>query len=337
MAEQIKWIRISPEVVDYYGFNLDFERMPREVAASVSDGVSSLARVPAGGRIRFCTDSDLISIRAMISASREIGFDLYEIVNGCEICRAGFRRPESFICDGSFEATLNVGAAGKMRSFTLNFPYNGRVGSFELGINAGASLARGDAYVNRLPVVFYGSSITQGAWATRPGMTYEAMISQRYNLNYMNLGFAGKARGEREIAEYMASLEMCAFVCDYDHNSYTEEHHEKTHLPLYKTIRAKHPDIPYIIITRPDYASNPTQNQRLADIIHKTYDYALANGDRNVYYIEGKTIFAGDYYHNCTKDGCHPNDLGFYRMATVIGPVVAASLGIESHLHDMGI
>ena len=156
------------------------------------------------------------------------------------------------------------------------------------------------------------------------------MISQRYNLNYINLGFAGSARGEEEMVEYMAGLSMLAFICDYDHNAYGLELLSSTHLPMYKTIRQAHSDIPYIIITRPDYFNNPEDNDKRNEIMYNTYSYAVNNGDKKVYYIDGKTLYDGDYYHNCTKDFAHPNDLGFYRMATVIGPVIAKVLGINS-------
>ncbi len=93
--------------------------------------------------------------------------------------------------------------------------------------------------------------------------------------------------------------------------------------------------IPYIIITRPDYWTEPGNNEKRNKIIYDTYKYAERNGDSRVYFIDGKTLFGGEYYRNCTKDGCHPNDLGAYRMAQKIGPVVAKSIGIEKKLlHD---
>ena len=88
-----------------------------------------------------------------------------------------------------------------------------------------------------MPVVFYGSSITHGAAAGRPGNTYENFISQKYNLDYVNLGFAGQAKGEVNMAEYIAGLRMCAFVCDYDHNAPDADYLEKTHYRFYEIIR----------------------------------------------------------------------------------------------------
>ncbi len=323
----LRWIKVTPETFDLYNVNEQFERLPRDVASATSSTVAAMAKSPAGGRIRFKTDSANIDLRAMMKGTKKgVGFDLYRIENGMEIAVSGYRRPECFILDGLFEAEKSVGNAGVMRSFTLNFPYIGQIESLEIGLDEDARLERGDRYRNEKPVIFYGSSITQGAWASRPGLAYEPMISQRWNLNYINFGFSGGARGEKAIADYMASLDMSAFVLDYDHNAPSAEHLEATHLPLFRTIRAVHPDIPILIVTKPDFFSSPRGNQQRADVIRRTYEYAAAQGDEKVWFIDGKTLFAGDYLHNCTLDGCHPNDIGFYRMASVIGPVLARAL-----------
>lgn len=223
----------------------------------------------------------------------------------------------------------------KMLNYTLNFPYAAKMSSFEIGIDDDAVLSVGVPYSNEKPVVFYGSSITHGAWASRPGNTYESLISQKYNMNYLNLGFSGSAKGEKEIVDYMAGLEMCTFVSDYDHNAYDFNLIKNTHLPMYKTIREAHPNIPYIIITRPNYFADPANNEKRNAVFKATYDYAVANGDKNIWYIDGKTLFDGEYYHNCTRDGCHPNDIGFYRMANVIGNMLAKVLYLNCYKHDL--
>ena len=138
----------------------------------------------------------------------------------------------------------------------------------------------------------------------------------------------GAAKGEKAMAEYIAGLDMCAFVMDYDHNAYEEGQLEATHLPFYKLVREKHPHIPVIFVTRPDYNTNISDNEKRAQTVYRTYSYAKSR-DENVYFIHGKSLFSGDYYHNCTYEGCHPNDLGMYRMATVIGNTVAKALGLE--------
>lgn len=332
----MKWYDISEEAFDVYGMNRRFERLPEAIAKTVNDGVAIGYNIPAGGRLRFSTNSKMMAIKAVVTEHRNVGFDLYHMVDGHEIFSVGFRNVAYFICNGEFEAVNTVSDGEKIESYTLNFPYAAKFTSFQLGLDDDAVLLPGEAYVNEKPVVFYGSSITHGAWASRPGLTYEAMISQKYNLNYTNLGFSGAARGEPEIARYIAGLDMCAFVCDYDYNASGCEMLEDTHLSFYRIVREKHPDIPYIIITKPDFFADSEESGRRAEVIARTYEYAVRSGDKNVRLIEGKHLFDGEFYHNCCKDGVHPNDIGFYRMQQVIGPVLAETLGLECQTpHDI--
>ena len=211
---------------------------------------------------------------------------------------------------------------GKVTSYTLNFPTFTSIRKLEIGIEIDSSIAPGESYRNELPVVYYGSSITHGAAAGRPGNTYESFISQKYNLHYINLGFSGSARGEQTMAEYISELPMSVFVCDYDHNAPNVEHLQETHFAFYETIRNKQPNIPYIMISRPTFFMNPEVNGRRRDVIYNSYRKALELGDQRVFFIDGETLFQGEFMESCTSDGVHPNDLGFFRMAQKIGPIV---------------
>jgi len=304
----------------------DYSRIPPEIACTVSPGVAAQSRFCAGGRIRFTSNTKSIALRLDIDVMEvEIGFDIYRFENGSEKYVGTFRRGESFLMQGQFETDPVALGDGISACYTVNFPPYASVRSIEFGIDESASFSVGEKYINSEPIVIYGSSITHGAYASRAGMTYPAQISQKYNVDFLNFGFGGNAKGEQEMYDFLASLEMSVFVSDLDHNLYDPGQLEARHLPLYTTVREKHPDVPYIIVTRPDYHKNPKRYQARVDVIRKTYDYALSRGDKNVYLIEGRTLY-GDDFHNCTKDGTHPNDLGFYRMASVIGPVVAKAL-----------
>lgn len=166
------------------------------------------------------------------------------------------------------------------------------------------------------------------AAASRPGNTYESFISQAYNLDYRNLGFAGSAKGEQTMAEFIAGLPMCVCVCDYDHNAPTLEHYKATHYAFYETIRKHQPDVPYIVLSRPTYFMDPVVGEQRKQVTLESYERARANGDQNVYFIDGSTLYEGDFYESCTTDGWHPNDLGFFRIAQKLGPVIAKVMGI---------
>ena len=127
--------------------------------------------------------------------------------------------------------------------------------------------------------------------------------------------------GSIELSEYIAGLDMSVFVYDYDHNAPTKEHLAETHYPFYKTVREKNPTLPIICINAHNARPSRLHDERRL-IILDTYNRARAEGDENVYFIDGDLLFPEDIIANCTVDGCHPNDLGFYFMAKSIAPLI---------------
>ena len=130
------------------------------------------------------------------------------------------------------------------------------------------------------------------------------------------------------MAEYSATLDMSLFVLDYDHNTHDQSHLEATHYPFYEAIRACQPELPILMVSRPDIPQRNAQVPLRRAAIRHSYERAIAAGDRHVYHIDGGTLYSGDEWWDCTVDGLHPNDLGFRRMADVIGDKIAEILGI---------
>ena len=295
-----------------------FRRMPRETARSVSPGVYALHANTAGGRIRFKTDSPYVA-RSVVMANvgkmphfalcGSAGFDLY--------CDGKYFKsfiPPFDITDG-YEGIIELGSCA-MREITVNMPLYSDVCEMYVGLAEGSQILAPTPYRTEKPVVFYGSSVTQGGCASRPGTCYQGFLSRALDCNYVNLGFSGSAYGEDAMADYIASLDMSAFVYDYDYNAPSIEHLEATHERMFKKIREANPSLPIIIITMPKSELNKTELLRF-EIIKRTYENALGAGDENVYFIDGRTLLSlapGD----CTVDSTHPTDLGFCSMASVI-------------------
>ena len=301
-----------------------FRRIPKEVAEATSKGVYYLHANTAGGRIRFSTDSLYIVLKANLgkahlmthmAATGIYGFDMYEIIDGKEVWVKTYR-PKPDTVDW-FEDVLDY-SDRKMRSFVINFPLYNDVCELYLGLQEDARIETAPDYEIKVPVVYYGSSITQGGCASRPGTSYQAVISRMLNCDYVNLGFSGNAKGEPSIAEYIAGLDMSVFVYDYDHNAPDPEHLQATHEPMFKIIREKNPDLPILMISsiRQDKTGQFAERR---EIIRKTYERAKANGDENVYFIDGSTLIPEDINNDAKVDGAHPTDLGFYFMAQGIG------------------
>ncbi len=296
--------------------NGKFRRMPEAVAKSVSYGVGVWHSSPTGGRIRFRTDSKHIALF--------VDEKPFWVKSESFYAAAGFE----IIADGKYAATVSpkneadeqfCGNArfetSKMRDVTIYMPLHSvDVRNVFVGLDKGSKLEPPKDYRINKPIVYYGSSITQGNCASKSSTHYEAFIERWLNADYLDLGFAGNAKGEKTMMDYIASLDMSAFVLDYDYNADNAEFLKNTHFNCYETVRRAHPDIPIIMASMP-LAHRTAESRARFDVIKQTYDYAVANGDNKVAIIDGRELIGGADAEWCLVDGCHPTDLGFYRMA----------------------
>ena len=329
-------VRKPPFVIDGLLPPIDgepFRRLPAEVAEATSKSVASLAQRTAGGRIRFSTDASSITARILLPRIPKdlphmpllgaIGLDLYCIDGGKERRVATFRYKSLFDTLWESGSTLPL-VGGEMRSYVLYLPNYSDVEDLMLGFPSEAALSAPiDHYRIKDPIVYYGSSITQGCAASRPALAYPAVISRRIGAQFINLGFSGSARGEESICKYIASIpNMSAFVYDYDHNTPNLEHLKATHEPFFKRIREKNPELPIVLVSAPDASVASKRWTARRNVIMRTYLNAYDSGDENVYFVDGLTMMSDDTYSDRTVDVTHPTDLGMQRMAYAIGTVL---------------
>ena len=327
--KDIRFISALCEPISLHGVfyeNGAFRRMPEAVAKSVSDGVYCLHTNTAGGRVRFKTDSPYVALVCKMGAigrmphfalTGSAGFDLYEKEADGEVYIASFI--PNFIGENGYERVVELGSK-RLRELTVNFPLYSDVKELYIGISEDAILERASDYAIDKPVVFYGSSITQGGCASRPGNSYQAALSRRFDFDYINLGFSGNAKAEDEIIEYIKGLDMSLLVYDYDHNAPTLEHLEHTHEKMFLAIREANPTLPIIMMNRPKIRLTDEEKKR-HKIIATTYNNAIERGDKNVYFLSGYELMALAQ-NDGTVDNCHPNDLGFFSMARALGDLI---------------
>ena len=311
-----------------------FHRIPEEIGKATSGGVHGHGMESAGGRIRFRTNSDSVVIKVKMveksyqffygSAALEFGFDVY-VDKEMQSIYMGCTNPAATERD-NYESQIYLGAGEK--DVTVYMPLYGKVESVEIGLKDGSTVGEHTPYKYKTPIVYYGSSITQGAFSIRPGLAYEAIISRKLNYDYVNLGFAGACKGEDTIVDYIAGLEMSAFVLDYDHNAPNIDHLKSTHYKTYEKIRAAHPDIPIYMLTRPAFQyAHDTFLRRC--VVMESYIKAYTGGDKNVYYIDGAAFSVGTEINDFTPDRCHPDNYGLRKMAEVIGDAIAKTVDFE--------
>lgn len=321
-------VRNEPIEVDGVFYeNGSWHRMPEEVAKSVSEGVYTLHTASSGGRIRFKTDSPYIVVNTVMSLVYGASHFAYTGIAGCDVyIRENGNQTyyntfiPHFDPNKGYEACVTFPSC-EMRELVINMPQYGSLQEIYIGLSNTAVLEAPTPYKHEKPIVYYGSSITQGGCASRPGNSYQNMISRRLDTDYLNLGFSGNAKAEDEMIDYVKGLDMSVFVYDYDYNAPSVEHLSSTHEKMFKAVRDAHPDLPVIILSRPKFTFWTEDEIKRVEIIRKTYENALASGDKNVYFLSGKElmIYAGN---DGLVDNCHPNDLGFYSMARVLGDML---------------
>lgn len=317
-----------------------FTRLPMEFMErdDLNDTAKIVMTNTSGGRVRFVTDSPYIALYVKLGEESYVihhmadtgvkGFDMYcrDLGSDNEPHFAKVFIPEVNPEDNTYTGSYDF-ITPKTREITINFPLYHNVDEVHIGLKEGCLIEEPTPYKRGKNVVFYGSSITQGACASRPGMAYPAILGRRLDCNTVNLGFSGAGQGEQLVAEFIADMDMDVFVMDYDHNALSVEHLERTHYPFYQTIRNANPDLPIIMMSAPvsmldEYNPIIPGMKKRRMIIMESYIKAVRSGDENVYFIDGTSLIGTDKPYNSTVDGNHPNDYGFCSIADRLYPVL---------------
>ena len=302
-----------------------YKRMDSNVAQAVSEGVFALHRHTTGGRISIETDSPYLAIYvrcgsvapATMPLTGYTAFDLYLEREDGSLEFTNVFVPQVPMQD-TYQGIFHFREPG-MHKVLMHFPLYNHVDELYIGLDGASNLQKYSPYTQAEPIVYYGSSITQGGCVSRAGNSYPAIVSRLLKRDYRNFGFSGSAHGEEEMAEYIASLPMSAFVLDYDHNDCdNRERLAVKHGKFYEIVRKAHPDIPIIIMSAP-YAARTFFNDHPAKsvvILRETYEKAKAAGDR-VYFIDGGKLF-GEDKDAALVDRIHPGDVGHLYMAKAV-------------------
>ena len=192
-----------------------FKRLPLSIAKTVSDGVVVLHSIPAGGRVKFKTNSQTVALfieyepyaysNQPISASA--GFDIF--ADGKHVKSVFQNLPNSGVLEkvekfSSYATFKNK----KFREITVYFPIYSRVRSVMVGIKENSEVKESKDYKDIPPIVYYGSSITQGCCSSKPSTIYEAFIERWTKTDFINFGFAGNCRGEQNIVDYISKIKL---------------------------------------------------------------------------------------------------------------------------------
>ena len=310
---------------------LALRRLPFRLKESFRPPVWSLAQQPSGGRIRFKTDSARIGIRAQnpdtsgmhhMTTIGQSGFDIY--VNNEYM---GSAWPDK---TGNIVKEWAIGKNRALRDITIYLPLYKSVTINEIVLESNAKIEPPAPFALNKPIVYYGSSITQGGCASNPGMSYQAQVSRWLNVDFINLGFSGNGLGEPAVADIVSEIDAACFVLDYWGNPSPQVFQET--LPHFvETLRKKHPRTP-IFVTGPYFMPSETltgQNEgALAGkrkIANEFVEKQRRAGDKFISYVDGLEMLSREHAYGLV-DAVHCNSLGFYFCAQGLEPHLRKAL-----------
>ena len=338
-AQSIQWIDAKTMSIEGRGWEDQtrlrfYDRFPSKAQGVVRDAVWNLSRDSAGMAVRFRSDATTIHVRYTLMKDRLAmshmpatgvsGIDLYARDGDGQWRWVNVTRPAGKTVVAKIADGLDSGE----REFLAYLPlYNG-VDSVEFGVPAGSKL---EPLAKRpSPMVFYGTSITHGACASRPGMCHPAILGRRLDRPVMNLGFSGNGRLEIEVAALMCELDASVFVVDCLPNLGNPTDVASRTPPLVRLLREAKPTTPIVLVEDRTYeyawikGGSRRRHAGTRAALRAAFESLVDAGMSRLYYIEGANLLGTD--GDGTTDGSHPNDLGFLRQADAMEPVLRKAL-----------
>jgi hypothetical protein len=311
-----------------------FDRFPASADGQVTPAVWNLSRDSAGMMVRFKTDSSYIWADYTLFRERingvnmtpigASGLDLYARDDAGKWRWVGVARPEKKEVRVELANTLKPG----LREYAIYLPlYNG-VEKLSVGVAPSAAFEPLAPRTDK-PIVFYGTSITHGASASRPGMVHTAILGRRFDRSVINLGFSGNGRMDAAVGDLLIKIDAAIYVIDCLPNMGAAAVREKC-IPLVNQLRAARPATPIVLVEDRRYTNSWIQPKRDQDhsdnhaALREAYEKLKAAGVTGLFYIGGDDLLGAD--GEGATDGSHPNDLGFLRQADVMEPILRAAL-----------
>ena len=312
-----------------------YDRFPSDAEHKVPPNVWSLSRDSAGMMGRFKSNASAVHVRYTLVKSNTAmphmpatgvsGVDLYARDEKGKWRWVNVIKPVDKQVNQAGPLSEKMPVEEREYAFYLPL-YNG-VEKVEFGFNEGASFE--GLAPRKKPIIFYGTSITHGACASRPGMCHPAILGRRLDLPTTNLGFSGNGKMDASVGEFLCKVDAAVFVIDCLPNMDAKLVRERC-VPLVNQLRAAKPETPIVLVEdrrntnswiHPDKVKYHSDNHAA---LKESYDKLIAAGVKKLFYIPGDALLGDD--GDGATDGSHPSDLGFYRQADVMEPVLREAL-----------
>lgn len=324
--DHLQFFPVTPASVEGKGWTeteFSFSRVP--VRPEIPEKVRSNAVSSTGMSVFFETDSTMVGARwelaleqlgeANFNVCAFSGVDLYGFDDATGVWRWMAAPGHAAIADRRPETVLVRDLPRRMRRFRLYLPLRNRLESLAIGVEAGARFRLIPPRPQK-PLVYYGTSIIHGAFASRAGLGIAQMLGRGLDMPTVNLGFSGAALMEPEIAGLLAELDAAAFVLDPFANMNPDLVRQNCEQFL-EILCGQHFNVPVVLVGDPPFGDTWYHPEKQAEYREK---WALQRsiskrlGARFPYfrYLPGKTLYGGD--NEIFVDGIHPNDAGMFRQ-----------------------
>ena len=338
-ANTLQWIsatdcRLTVRGLPWFEENGEvFSRLPLRAQGVVPPAVWQLAQAPASARLVFKTDATRLSLRMENHSHANMPHFAVTGSDGAFLYEGGPNqmKPCCAIKPDIGQVRVEMDIANTMppmmHEYTIYLPLYAPLKSIEIGIPQGATVAPPSPHRLAKPVVFYGTSITQGGCASTAGGDFVSAIGRRLNLDVVNLGFSGNGKGEPELARFISEIDASAFVLDYCANSGADGLRQT--LPGFVAIlRNQHPHTPILLVSKIHYyRESRVDSEQMRDVMICFYAAARTGGDENIHFVDGWSLLKKSEDMTLV-DGVHPTSHGFALMADRLAPQLAYVLNL---------
>jgi hypothetical protein len=330
----MKWYDGTELPIEGKGFSntaLYYDRLPTNVTTSVNEGVRSRAHTTSGMLFRFSTDStNLVFKWVPYSSSLSMDHMPATGVSGIDVYRFDAAKGRwRYVKTGRITSATGAILSLDWTPGTpclVNLPlYNG-IREFTLGIEQDASVLPLPPRASGIekPVVFYGTSITQGGCASRPGMSFVNIVGRELDVPVVNLGFSGSGLMELEMSEHMAAIDASCYVldCVWNMRNMAVNTFTNRYESFIRNLRAKKPNVPIVMAGKSDvYCGGPIDKD---ECVRELYERLVAEGWTKLVHLPKDGMYSGDF--EGTVDGTHANNLGMRSLAKAYGRAVQQAL-----------
>ena len=303
-----------------------YDRLPNRAEKAVREAVWHFSKHTAGLKIRFRSNASEIRIRYKVNdkiamshmpATGVSGVDLYAKNSSGKWmwCRGDYSFGDTVTYNFK-NITPNDEYHKLGREYHLYLPLYNSVEWLEIGVEDDRLFEPLPTRQEK-PIVVYGTSIAQGACASRPGMAWTSILERKMDRPLINLGFSGNGRLENEVIDLISEIDTKIYILDclpnlaLNKNRSAEELYNLI-ISSVKQLR-QNSSTPILLVEHAGY-SNESSNAKLLESttkLNKTMQIAFAQlkseGSKNIYLLSRAELeLTLDSY----VDGTHPSDLG---------------------------